>query len=342
MAILFSSMTRISDLAASPYKIVPLPRGDWADGQYVALEMERSSASPDLELANGRMMQLMQGDQVVGALGVRQATLEAVGDWRSMVEDMRLDLMTAGGMIGKITSRSAFSSRPISGRYLGHIMRQDAPLSMSDYVAVLPPRPLTLPVILIVGTSMSAGKTMSGRAVVRDLRERGLRVAGAKFTGAGRFRDVLSLGDAGADAIFDFVDVGLPSTVCDDATYRRAFEQLTTRIEESGTDVLVCEAGASPLEPYQGALAVQGLAGQVRLTILAASDPYAVLGVMQAFQSTPDLVTGPASNTSAGRELIDKLTGLKAANLFEEDGRARLHSLLDARFPRVKNALTES
>jgi hypothetical protein len=217
-------------------------------------------------------------------------------------------------------------------------MRQGAPLRMSDYVATLPPRPLTLPVVLIIGTSMSAGKTMSGRTVVRDLRARGFRVAAAKFTGAGRFRDVLSLGDAGAEAIFDFVDAGLPSTVCDDATYRRAFAQLSALIEESGADVLVCEAGASPLEPYQGALAVQGLADQVRLTILAASDPYAVLGVMQAFNLTPNLVTGPASNTSAGRELIDKLTGLKAANLFEEDGRACLHTLLDARFPREGSA----
>lgn len=338
MTILLSSMTRISDLAEGSYQIAPLPRSDWTDGQYVALEMERSSASPDLELANGRMMQLMQGDQVVGALGVRHATLEAVGDWRSMTEDMRLDLMTAGGMIGKITSRSPFASSPISGRYRGHVVRDGAPLNMSDYVAALPPRQLTLPAVLIVGTSMSAGKTMSGRAVVRELRERGFRVAGAKFTGAGRFRDVLSLGDAGADFIFDFVDVGLPSTVCDDATYRRAFAQLTTRIEESGADVLVCEAGASPLEPYQGALAVQGLADQVRLTILAASDPYAVLGVMQAFKSPPDLVTGPASNTSAGRELIAKLTGLKAANLFEEDGRACLHALLDACFPHKGSA----
>ena len=67
-----------------------------------------------------------------------------------------------------------------------------------------------MPVVLLIGTSMSAGKTTTGRIIVHELKRAGLRVAGAKFTGAGRYRDVLAFGDAGADTIIDFVDAACP------------------------------------------------------------------------------------------------------------------------------------
>ena len=64
---------------------------------------------------------------------------------------------------------------------------------MEDRVPPAPERVLGLPVVLIVGTSMSAGKTTSARAIVRLLREDGLTVIGAKLTGAGRYRDILAI-----------------------------------------------------------------------------------------------------------------------------------------------------
>ncbi len=330
-----TSLTRIADLDRQPYTVAPLARDDWQTGQYVAMRITRPSGRPDLELSNGRMAQSMADEVAIGALGVRYATLEAVGDWRAVDSGLAVDLMTSGGLIGKVTSCSRFAPPLVAGRYLGHVLRRDRPLAMADFVATLPPRPLNMPVVLIIGTSMSAGKTMSGRVIVRALRRQGLRVAGAKFTGAGRYRDILSLGDAGADPICDFVDAGLPSTVCPDAAYRRAFDLLTARLAGSGADVLVAEAGASPLEPYQGALAVAGLAPHIDLTVLAASDPYAALGVMRAFDRRPDLITGPAANTSAGIELIGRLTGVEALNLLDPDSQQRLLAILSRRFGRL-------
>lgn len=72
---------------------------------------------------------------------------------------------------------------------------------------------LTTPVVLVFGTSMSAGKTMSGRVITRLLVENGYSVAACKLTGAGTYDDALSMGSAGADPIYDFVDTGLPTTV---------------------------------------------------------------------------------------------------------------------------------
>ena len=184
---------------------------------------------------------------------------------------------------------------------------------------------------------MSSGKTMSGRLIVRLLKQMGLRVAGAKLTGAARYRDVLSYADAGADAIFDFVDVGLPSTVCDPGFFRSALEDLLARIATARPDVVVAEAGASPLEPYNGKTAIDVLRDRVCFTLLCASDPYAVLGVASAFDRKPDLVAGGAANTTAGIELVRKLADLRAMNLIDRASHAELARLLERALERARS-----
>ena len=189
---------------------------------------------------------------------------------------------------------------------------------MTDF-AKRPMRPTTsaIPIVLIIGTSMSAGKTASARIIVRVLKRAGYRVAGAKLTGAGRYRDVLAMSDAGADAIFDFVDVGIPSSVLDREAYRGRLRDLIGLIGESEPDVVVAEAGASPLEPYNGDTAVDEIRDSIRFTVLCASDPYAVVGVMRGYDIKPDLVAGIATSTTAGVEVVQKLSGVPAMNMLD-------------------------
>ncbi len=59
------------------------------------------------------------------------------------------------------------------------------------------------------------------------------------------------------------------------------------------------------------------LGDNIGCIILAASDPYAVVGVEKAFCVKPDLVTGPAANTSAAVALVMKLSKLPAINVID-------------------------
>ena len=188
--------------------------------------------------------------------------------------------------------------------------------------------PLEAPIVLIVGTSMSSGKTMSGRIIVHLLSQMGLRVVGTKLTGAARYRDMLSFSDAGASAIYDFVDAGLPSSAVEEDTYRKALPYLLSLIAAERPDVVVAEAGASPLEPYNGAVAKEMIRDNVRFKLLCAQDPYAVVGVQQAFQRSPDLVAGGAANTDAAIALVKKLTGLPALNLMDPESHPLLAGML--------------
>lgn len=327
-----TSLTRISDLNRSSYSLQPLPREAWSRGDYVAGEVIDLHGQRQIELANGRMMELAQGDVLVGAYGDRFATLEATGSWRDIEEDGVFHCLTSAGLLGRARSRSDFIPQMMRLQYRGHVVRHGSKVRMEDFVQKLPVVEYDKPTILIMGTSMSAGKTTASRIVIRQLKAVGLRVAGAKLTGAGRYRDVLSMSDAGADFIYDFVDVGLPSTVLHDDEFEPYLDQLLSRIQCTDTDVAVVEIGASPLEPYGGMAAVERIRESVRFTILAASDPYGVVGVTVAFGRGADLVTGIAANTEAGIQLIEKLTARPAINLRDKDSLPRLRELL---FPKL-------
>ena len=326
---ILSSVTRIADLSGR-LETQALPKDAWATGDYVVGEVtDVRGRLQTVELPTGRMMEVMAGDLVVGAWGARAATLEIVGDWAA-IEGTTFDALTPAGLFGRVTSISPFQRPMMQLEYRGHVIRGGRKLTMGDCIAAANAVACAAPVVLIVGTSMSAGKTLSARLIIHLLSQAGKTVVGAKLTGAARYRDVLSFEDAGATRVFDFVDVGLPSTVCDQAIYRHALDVLLARIAEAHPDVVVAEAGASPLEPYNGDTAIEMLGDRIRFMVLCAQDPYAVLGVQQAFQCVPDVVAGGAANTSAGAELVAKLTGLQAINLLDPTSHETLAGLLDA------------
>lgn len=327
----FSTVTRISDIETVPFEVADLPRPQWAAGDYVLCEVQgRPGPLYLIERPSGRMCHVFDGDLVVGAFGVRAATLEGVGSWEDIGEDGALHALTSAGLFGKATSVSPLLPPLMGLQYRGHLVREGK-LNMRDFCPPVAPLPLEMPVILLIGTSMSSGKTTSGRVIVHELAELGLKVAAAKLTGAARFRDMLSWKDAGAAHVFDFVDVGLPSTVCPPAEFSGLLQQLLSQISATGADVLVAEAGASPLEPYNGSVAMEMIDSQVKMLVLSASDPYAVLGVQHAFSRKPDLVCGPASNTEAAIKLVDKLCGVTALNLMRRRSRPKLVELLKDR-----------
>jgi len=332
----FSSLTRITDLASQPFEVDARPMSEWDTGDYVVGIVTDTSGHREIELPSGRNMEVAEGDAVVGAFGTRQATLEMTGSWRDIDDEGVMHALTRAGLFGRVESRSTLVQRPVELRYHGHVHRNGQPVTMKGAIPSVEATPFTTPTVLFVGTSMSAGKTTAARIVTRRLKRMGLSVLGAKVSGAGRYRDVLSIQDAGADWGLDFVDVGLPSTVVPEDEYRVAVRQLLSRMAQPPADVAVVEIGASPLEPYNGAIAVEELQEALAMTVLCASDPYAVLGVEEAFgMLSPDLVTGIATNTAAGVSLLDHLTDLPAFNIRDKETHDRLDTLLRDRLGRT-------
>lgn len=325
---ILGSLARISDLDTTPYEVAPLDRDRWGTGDYVVAKViGKRTELYQVEDCAGNMIPVQSGTFVVGALGERAATLEGVGSWRDVV-DGRMHALTSAGLFGAFTSVSKFVPRPMSVDYIGHALRDGRPLRMRDFAMTGESGEYALPTVLLIGTSMSAGKTWTGKLVCRFLARANKRVIGTKLTGAGRYRDILSFRAAGAAEIYDFVDAGLPSTVVPESEFRAAIRPLLSHIGTRDADFVVAEAGASPLEPYNGAAAIAELGGHVVCTLLCASDPYAVVGVMQAFGCKPDAVAGPATNTSAAIDLVYRLTGLPGYNILDPAAEAGIRDFL--------------
>jgi len=326
-----ASLTRISDLDRHPYEIRPEPQSTWANGDYVIGDVTgEPSVLYRVESCTGDMLPVAPGDSVVGALGHRAGTLEGVGSFRDVV-DGRMHTLTSAGLLGAFTSFCIALPKPMSLTYRGHIVRGGERMTMSQFALRDTGNAYTRPTILIVGTSMSAGKSVAGRRVCEILDAAGCRTIGVKLTGAGRYRDIAGFDRAGAYAIYDFVDVGLPSTIAPEAEFRALTRRLLGHVEARAPDFVVAEAGASPLEPYNGDAAIQELGDTVACTILCASDPYAVIGVRDAFGLKPDLVAGPAAQTSAAVELVHKLAAVPAINVIDPSTTGEFRAFLESR-----------
>ena len=326
---IFPSLLRIRDLDQKPFKVKKIDKIKWKTCDYVVGKITNPGIDQmKIELINGRMRSFMKEDLVVGALGERYATLEATGSWREAEEDGIMHLLTGGGLIGKCTSKYVNLPSLIEIKYTGHVILDDKVCQMDYFFKLVPFKKFELPVILLVGTSMSAGKTTVARIIVNQLKRAGLKIVAGKLTGASRYRDTLSLKDVGASHIFDFVDIGLPSSIYPREKFRMKLIQLLSKIQHTDADLAVIELGASPLEPYNGDIAFEELKDCVKCTVLCASDPYAVYGVMKSFKLKPDIVSGIATNTYAGAELIEKLCAVKALNLIDPNTAEELKSIL--------------
>jgi len=257
---IFTSLLRISDLDKKPFRLEKLEKIKWKTGDYVVGKITNTGNEMiKIELINGRMRGFMREDLVVGALGERYATLESTGSWREVEEDGIMHLLTGGGLFGKCTSKSAYLPNLIELEYVGHVIRDELVIKMDDFVKETTFSKFNIPVILLVGTSMSAGKTTVARIIVNLLKRAGLNIVAGKLTGASRYRDILSLKDVGANHIFDFVDIGLPSSIFPREKFRKKLIQLLSLLNNTNADVAVIELGASPLEPYNGDVAFEEL-----------------------------------------------------------------------------------
>ena len=135
--VVFGSVTRIAELEGRIESVEQLPRAEWETGDFVAAPvLERPGATHTVETRSGRMAEVIPGDVVVGALGARFATLEAVGDWRDVGDDLRIDALTRAGVLGRCTSLSPMSLAALTPlRYLGHLHENRLDLGQLDSVA---------------------------------------------------------------------------------------------------------------------------------------------------------------------------------------------------------------
>ena len=125
-----------------------------------------------LELVDVRAASLHEGDLLAVVLGNRYATEQFEGYART--RESSCDLLSMGGLAGKVESKHAAVADPSTLTLLGDLCDSAGhPLRLSDYVVnpLMPSHSVRL--VVVVGTSMDAGKTYTAMSLIRGLAQSG-------------------------------------------------------------------------------------------------------------------------------------------------------------------------
>jgi len=284
-----------------------------------------------LELPSGRMARIKRGDVIAGALGHRKALFGYSGTLPTkLAPGDVVQVLNLGGVIGHCDSVNPDLGRPFDAEVLGTVLafpylgeRVGVPARIGG--EPLDPRALLeargVPVVALVGSCMSAGKTAAACALVQELAHAGYTVDGLKATGVSLRRDVLAMEDSGARRSAIFTDFGVVTTTRETAP--ALARTLISRLADGGAsrpDVIVAELGDGLLGTYgvDAILAADDLRSTFSAVVLAANDPVAAWGGIQLLEREygirPTAVTGPATDNAVGTDLIENRFGIPAAN----------------------------
>ncbi|MER9849352.1 hypothetical protein NKJ55_18815 [Mesorhizobium sp. M0106] len=210
-------------------------------GDLVLARVDELGNHSRLELICGRKAIMFRGDEIILCYGNRYAPdqFEAV-----IGPDLGpCDLVAGGGIAACELSRHARMLAPTKITPLGLIGDKfGRRLNVWDYKVSSDDLPPSLPIVLSLGTSMNAGKTLTATSLVRGFKKAGLKVAALKITGTGSGGDTWIVRDAGADIVLDFTDAGFATTYLApvELIEKGAF-RLLNHAAENGCDVAVIE-----------------------------------------------------------------------------------------------------
>ncbi|WP_274631317.1 hypothetical protein [Arvimicrobium flavum] len=212
-----------------------------AAGDLLLARVEELGNHSRVELISGRKAIMFPGDEIILCYGNRYAPdqFEAV-----VGPDLgQCDLVAAGGIAACELSRHARMQPPTRIVPLGLIGDKfGRRLNVWDYKVGSDDLRPSLPIVLSLGTSMNAGKTLTATSLVRGLKKAGLKVAALKITGTGSGGDTWIVKDAGADVVLDFTDAGFATTyLAPIGLIEKGAFRLLNHAAENGCDVAVIE-----------------------------------------------------------------------------------------------------
>ncbi|MEM8975339.1 MAG: DUF1611 domain-containing protein [Pseudomonadota bacterium] len=295
--------------------------GQLAAGDIVLARVEECGQHQKIELPCGRRAVMHPGDEIMVACGARYAPDQFHAEAPSGLGPA--NLVAAGGIAGLQLSRNSRIKDATRITILGRLIDQNArPLNVWDFRLDARPSAPQVPVILVVGTSMNAGKTATCAALLKGIRQQGLQAGYVKATGTGSGGDIWTLKDAGANPALDFTDAGLAST------YRQSTHTLVDKAvhlldaaADEGSQMTVLEIADGLLQVETAALLLEPkLKDRVLGTVLAARDSMgAVAGVNWLLEASHNVlgITGAFTQAPLAMKEFALVAGMEPLRLDE-------------------------
>lgn len=191
---------------------------------------------------------IFPGDFIMAAWADRYATSQYEGYVPTEFHD-HYHILGAGGAIGIVKSQNAALDdlEPTKVKLVGYCCENDGRVINSKFykkerIKFESKTPNKAKIILSIGSTMDSGKTTTAAFTARGLKTSGKTVAFIKFTGTAYSKDKDFVYDCGADVVYDFSDVGYPSTyMCAKEDLLDVYQSLLKLTEPHNPDYIVME-----------------------------------------------------------------------------------------------------
>ncbi|MFQ3638734.1 MAG: hypothetical protein SNJ62_01815 [Chloracidobacterium sp.] len=287
-------------------------------GDVIAVEVLKVNQSyAILVLTDGRTVPLTPGERIIGVLGSRQALRGFVGRVpATLAEHDHLSVLNVGGVIGEFLDATTALGEATRVQYLGTLHDERGLINLRRDALPLATHLLRRrPIVLVVGTCMNVGKTVTASELIRVATTQGFRVGAAKLSGVGAIRDLKKFESAGAVDVKSFLDCGLPSTVdADDLA-----PIVKTIANALDGDLLIFELGDGIFGHYRvdSVIADADIMASVAAVVVCAGDLMGAYGArlyLNQLGVRIDAFSGLATENISGSDYLEQQLGIPAVN----------------------------
>ncbi len=299
-------------------------------GDVVYGRISRLGFHSQLENRSGRLHVLNDGSKSIFVYGNRYAP----DHYEGLVPDrptIEVDLLSRSGVVGIVKSKNSILKDPTRVRILGYAVDADGnPLNTRDYPIIVPKAPVKRRsnrsrMILVVGSAMNAGKSMSAAAICWALSTVGYGVRASKITGTASLKDILHMNDAGASVYNDFTHFGHPSTyLLEEPELLRIFRDTDAKFANNPKNFWVVELADGILQRETAMLlASEEVRERIHRLVFCAGDALGCIGGLSVLENhfglEPDAISGIVASSPLARAELNRFTSIPVIDNLDRD-----------------------
>lgn len=283
-----------------------------------------------LENKEGRIHVISAGSKAVFVFGNRYAP-DAFEGVVPETLGREVDMLARSGMVGLVRSKNANAKDPTRIEVHGYVCDSAGKvLNTRDFPLIRDPKTPSAgarraKLILVVGTSMNSGKSVTAATICWALATMGHKVRGSKVTGTASLKDILHMEDAGASPVADFTYFGHPSTyLLTEDDLLAIFDKLDRKYANNPRNYWVVEIADGILQRETAMLlAAPHVRGRTHRLVFASSDALGAVGgigvLKDRFDLTPDVISGRCSAAPLAVEELRQYTQIPVISNLQRD-----------------------
>lgn len=312
-------------IAAYERAVEPPQVGDLVYGEVV-----RVGQHSTLENKSGRIHAIYDGSKAVFVYGNRYAP----DYYESVVPSAPtrdVDLVARSGVVGQVQVKNSWVKDPTRVRVLGQVLDASGqPINTRNHALIRPsqgysPGKKRAKLVLVVGSSMNAGKSAAAAACCWALSTMGHEVRASKLTGTASLKDILHMNDAGASIYNDFTHLGYPSTyLLEREELLDIFRAVDARFANNPRNYWVVELADGVLQRETAMLlASDEVRSRIHRLIFCGADALGCIAGLQVLRDrdrlVPDAISGLVSSSPLGVSELASFTDIPVFDSIERD-----------------------